>query len=285
MDTTNFNGAYAINDPDIIDSINGLLISDLDNSRELFIDNMYQWITNSKLNNVIGLNDYKYTNVINGTSEAFQMFFQRHREKSFKFLVGDFTMHKVTSNIMGIPWSWITDASQINEGDAVIISNPFSDFGDTHPMYNDAMERCTQLNVPVLVDCAYFGMCYDMNIDLKYSCIEEVVFSLSKTFPIINARCGISFRKNAIDDSIAFANQNGIVNLFGVGLGNYCISNWNADYISNKYKYKQQEICKELNITPTKCVIFGLGNGREFNRGNTTTRLCISDILIEKKRS
>ena len=279
MAMTNFKGAYAVADDEIINSINNLLIGDLDNSRESFIDGMYQWIMDSKLNTVTGLNNYKYTNVINGTSESFQMFFQRHHEKSFKFFVGDFTMHKITSNHMDVPWNWITDPSQINEGDAVIISNPFSDFGDTHPMYNDTMDRCTALNVPVLVDCAYFGMCYDMDIDLNHDCIEEAVFSLSKTFPIINARSGVSFRKIYIDDSIEFANQQGIINLFGVGLGNYCISNWSADHIPNKYKYKQQEICKELNITPTNCVIFGLGNDKEYNRGNDTTRLCISNEL------
>ena len=281
MAILNFKGAAAIVDQSVIDSINTVSIGELNTSSETFIEGMRQWIGNSKLNTIIGLDTYTHSNVINGTSEAFQMFFQRHHTKSFKFFVGDFTMHKVTSNIMNVSWEWITKASQINEGDAVIMSNPFSDFGDTHQEYDKVMERCSSLDVPVLVDCAYFGMCYDIEIDLNHGCIEEVVFSLSKTFPIINARCGVSFRRELIDDSIEFANQHGIVNLFGVGMGNYCISNWTSDFIPNKYRSTQDKLCTALNMTPSKCVIFGLGNDIDYNRGNDTSRLCISKELVQ----
>ena len=60
-----------------------------------------------------------------------------------------------------------------------------------------------------------------------------------------------------------------------------------TDYIQNKYYRKQLEICKELNIQPSKCVIFGITDNRdkrfdEYNRGTDWRRVCISEKLGEK---
>jgi hypothetical protein len=56
---------------------------------------------------------------------------------------------------------------------------------------------------------------------------------------------------------------------------------FDADYIPLKYKDKQIEICKELNVEPSSCVIFGIDHNdkfNEYNRGRDTNRLCFSMI-------
>ena len=71
----------------------------------------------------------------------------------------------------------------------------------------ELLNICDSWNVPVLIDMAYFGMCHDIEIDLSHKCIEEVTFSLGKTFPIIGARAGMRLQKTDVDDPVLFANQ------------------------------------------------------------------------------
>lgn len=253
---------------------------------EKFIERFGRWIRKSKLNNIKGMDAFPHVTQTNGTSEAFQMFIQRHSNtRTFKFFKGDFMMHKVASNNAKVGWSWIYNYSEIQEGDALIISCPFSDTGSEHNDMKQILDWCTANEVPVLIDMAYFGMCYNININLDQPCVEEVTFSLGKTFPIIGARAGIRIQRKEIDDPVLFANQHGIVNNFGAMIGDVCLEGWGPDYIPNKYMKAQMIVCNQLEIKPTKCVIFGLSNHEEhykFNRGNDLTRLCLSKLLVEE---
>ena len=62
---------------------------------------------------------------------------------------------------------------------------------------------------------------------------------------------------------------------------------FDADYIPLKYKDKQIEICKELNVEPSSCVIFGIDYNNkfnEYNRGRETNRLCFSMIWDGRRK-
>ena len=194
-------------------------------------------------------------------------------------------MHKVASNNINAEWKWIYNYGQVKEGDAVIISCPFSDTGRVKEDMRELLEWCSSIKVPVLIDMAYFGMCYGISINVDQPCVEEVTFSLGKTFPIIGARAGIRLQRTEIDDAVLFANQHGIVNNFGAMIGEYAMSCWSPDYIANKYMKDQLIICNQLELKPTNCIIFALTDKTEyeqFNRGNNLTRLCISKLLVEQ---
>jgi len=289
-------GAYAIQDIEITASLqqyvtqpevwNNFFVADgVTGLEKQFVDKMRNWIWSSTENTLTGLENFQHGTMTHGTSEAFQMFMMRHHDKNFRFLKGDFMMHKVASNVMGNNWKWIYDANEITVGDAVIISIPFSDFGTAHPQHIKLLEKCSALNVPVLIDCAYFGMCYGMEIDLNYKCIEEVTFSLGKTFPIIGSRCGVRYQRTEVDDAVTFANQHGIVNNFGALVGLHCIEQYSADFIVTKYRAVQQQVCKDLGVDATNCILFATSNDdkySDYNRGNDTTRLCISKLIQDQ---
>ena len=289
-------GAYTIQDREITSSLqqfvaqpdiwsNFFVADGITGLEKQFVDKMREWVTASKENTLTGLEDFPYGTMTHGTSEAFQMFMMRHNDRNFKFFKGDFMMHKVAGNVMGNKWQWIIDANEVTVGSAIIISIPFSDFGATHPQHIKLLERCSALNIPVLLDCAYFGMCYDMDIDLNYSCIEEVTFSLGKTFPVIGSRCGVRFQRTEIDDAVTFANQHGIVNNFGALVGLHCIEQYTADFIATKYRAVQQRVCDALGVDPTNCILFATSSNDKYsayNRGNSTTRLCISKQIQDE---
>jgi len=159
------NGGYAIQDKAITSELRDFCESTYEwrdffaadgvtDHREKFIEIFGRWIRSSELNTIDGLDAFSHVTQTNGTSEAFSMFMQRHIDKNFKFFKGDFMMHKVACNNMNANWEWIYNYGQITEGDAVIISCPFSDTGRLKEDMHELLEWCTINNVPVLIDMA-----------------------------------------------------------------------------------------------------------------------------------
>lgn len=252
--------------------------------QEEYQEQFRRWIYSSKLNN-IKFGNLNYSCITNGTSEAFAMFMLRHNQRRFKFFQGDFMMHKVASNVADVDWEWIDDNGTIEYGDALIVSCPFSDTARFPHDFDRWMDLANKCEVPVLLDMAYFGTCLNIDIDTeRYPAIEEICFSLGKTFPIIGARAGIRYQKTLVDDPVTFANQNGIVNNFACKIGTHCMNNWNPDYIPHKYYDAYYDLCSAHDLLLTNSVLWALTDDakyKDINRGNETTRLCVSNFVKE----
>ena len=44
------------------------------------------------------------------------------------------------------------------------------------------------------------------------------------------------------------------------------------------------KVCRENNLEPTDCIMFGIGGNEwaEYNRGNETNRVCVSELIRDK---
>lgn len=285
-----YRGITAIYDEQVLESIdsiaheNGFLLDALtdDDIIEEFITRYQSWLLDTKLNTIDGLHNFKYISPTLGTTQSFDAFYLKHSERRFCVFAGEYTYHKVA--LKQKQYHVLKDVSELCENDAFIISSPFSDYGNEHPLLEDALERCTELGIPALMDCAYFGACNDMHFNFNYSCIETVVFSLSKTFPVAHLRIGIRFNKNYDDDGIDILKQVDYTNRFGAAIGKRLMDMYTPDYIYEKYNRKQKDVCNRLNVSPSKCVLIGIGGENWFslNRGNTWNRLCLSNELAKR---
>ena len=294
-------GGFAIQDPEITQYLsdklsaydwNSFLVNDgkLSDTQEEYKSTFRHWIENSK-NNTINLGPFTHTTITNGTSEAFQMFMQRHSHRTFRFRAGEFMMHKVTANNMNLDWSWIHNYHSPEEytpHDALIISVPYSNScsHESVDQLKSMLVHCNKLKIPVLLDFAYFGTTTDLHVDLSdsiYDCVEDVSFSLGKTYPLIGARPGIRFQRKLTDDAVFFANQNGIVNNFACVSGILAMNKFDADYIYNKYHERAEDIAYILNATVSCSTIFLTSMDTKWNSINRVeheqTRLCISNLL------
>mgnify|MGYP001188251798 FL=1 len=66
------------------------------------------------------------------------------------------------------------------------------------------------------------------------------------------------------------------------------MNHYEFDYNNNQYKDRQIEICKELKINPSKCVLFGNASPNHneygsYDRGTSWRRVCISSLLGDMK--
>ena len=64
----------------------------------------------------------------------------------------------------------------------MVISVPFSDNGYIHPDTQEILETCNKLEIPVLIDLAYYNLARGIDFNLDEPCISTFTFSLSKGF-------------------------------------------------------------------------------------------------------
>jgi hypothetical protein len=279
-----FGSAFSIQDPETLKVLSEPLdISCIHSSTIIdeYLNSYDSWIKSTQKNTFIGLDQFKYKCYSNGTSESFDKFYLFNSRRRFRCFSGEYMYHKLAWR-NGFLWKYLED-DELRENDAVVISLPFADTGDKHILYDSLMDQCTKLGVPVLVDCAYFGICEDVEFNLTYPCITEVTFSLSKTFPVAYARIGIRYSKIDTDDTMFVYGKIHYNNKLGAHLGIKYLTKFSPDYISNKYKQKQKEFCEVLNVKPSKIVLFGIGGDewKEYNRGGNTNRLSFHKQYID----
>ena len=98
-----------------------------------------------------------------------------------------------------------------------------------------------------------------VDIDLSASCINQITFSLSKTFPVQCAKVAIRLSKAKLRDPMQMSNDENISNRISAGLGTEIMNNFPINYMVKKYQHLQLEWCKKLNLQPTNVVHFAIG--------------------------
>lgn len=280
-----FGSAFAIQDPETMRILRqNYNLTDL-NSDSIIDEYLHEydtWIKSSTSNVFTGLEDFAYKCYSNGTTEAFDKFYMKNAKRRFRCFKGEYMYHKLAWRDK-FDWQYLEDAP-LHKNDAVVISLPFADTGDKHSDYHELMRKCSNMEVPVLVDCAYFGACRNIHIDVAYPCITDVTFSLSKTFPVAYARIGMRYTRDDNDDTMFVYHKINYNNKIGALIGLEYFKSFTPDYIPQKYLDKQMDFCNTLGVEPSKTVLFGvdyLGQYKEYNRGGPSNRLSFHKQYIK----
>ena len=265
----------------IKENINGNnLYNDL---REEYCNSYSDWIQSTKINNLKGLGSFKSIQYSYGTTESFDVFNLNNINKRVRCFRGDYIYHMLSWR-KDFDWLYIED-DDIRENDAVIMSVPFSDYGDIHPQTDYVLDKCDKLGAPVFIDSAYMIISRDIDFNFDRECIQNVGFSMSKGFYGAELmQLGLRYSKEYIDDTLEIKNSSSSRNPVGMSVGLKIINKYEVDRLTNIYKQRQKQICEELNIVPTKCVVFGMADKNHsdfgnFNRGTDARRVCISSLM------
>ena len=245
-----------------------------------YINTFDKWIKSSKNNHLKYLDNYSSKKFINGTIQAFDHFYLKHHKLRFRFYQGEFMYHKASMK-NNLKWEWMnTDTLRL--GDAVIISVPFSDIGTVHPNLYNILDECETLKIPVLLDMAYYPITKNINLNLNYTCINTICFSLSKAFDGAQwLRCGIRYERYDTDDGIDIYNSVDMTPRITMKISIALMNEFSVDYNWDTYGLKYNEVCQKYNLQKTDCILFGLGGNTysDYNRGGNANRVCISKLL------
>ena len=165
------------------------------------------------------------------------------------------------------------------------MSAPFSDSGDIHPQTDFILNICDELDVTVFIDCAYMIIARDIDFDFNRECIQGVSFSMSKGFyGAEKLRIGLRLTRDYQDDPVEVFNSMQMLNTVGVHVGQKIIDNYSVDYNTETYRDKQEELCNQLKIGYSKCVLFGITDKnhpqfKDFDRGTDYRRVCLSSLM------
>lgn len=282
-----FGGAAFVPDPALVRKLENINISawltDTDISQR-YLEKFRSWILSSKNNRIHGLENYPFAVQTNATTEAFDKFYIANHTRRFRCFRGEYMYHQAVWRNNWPDWRYIDD-EPIQANDAVVVSFPFADTGGKHQDLDRVLAQCDELGVPVLIDCAYFGICGNLEFDFDHPSITAVTFALSKTFPVPNARIGIRFTKQDDDDGCFVYQKTNYTNRISAGMGLEFMESWGPDYIFDSYRSAQVGFCDQLGVAPSDTVIFGIGDERyqQYNRGGKTNRLGFQKYLADGK--
>lgn len=249
----------------------------------IFLEKFKKWLYNSKNNKIVGLESFNNLSCTYGTAQSFDEWYFKNNKKRLRILKGDFFYHKIcTENKIDFCYY---EESELDKNDFMVISVPFSDSGNEPDNIDNILKKCDELKIPVLIDCAYMIMAGGISLNLNYDCIKCVSFSFTKGFyGCERLRIGIRFKKDTIEDGIDIANSMYMISPIGLNVAIDLMNKFNFDFIYDKYRKTQLQICKENNLIPSKCVIFGIGNDSDsnlniFSRGTSYRRICLSEFM------
>jgi len=231
---------------------------------------------------------FKHACFTNATTESFAHFYVRYRDnRRLRLKKCEYYYHQMMNRLWyNGRFAWL-DEDQLRPGDVLLLSIPFSDTGDVPDNLDSILDQCDELDIPVMLDLAYMNLAdvstFPYVIDFARPCIKYVVSSLSKVFPVEYNRIGIRLQKEINEDQLYVVNEKhyNYINLSSAYIGNGMMQRFPSNYMFNKYREQQLEMCKQLDLEPSPCFIFGIDHNNrypEYNRGGSTNRLCFSRV-------
>ena len=248
-----------------------------------FLELYPKWIASSKLNSFTGLENFPNRYVSVGVTQAIDDFviWTLKNKKRLRTLKGEYGyVYEVSPDVE------ITrvDDLPLAHGDALIISCPFSSFGDIHPRWQEIIDTCNTLDIPVFVDCAFFGTCIDITVDFSDPCFDTVAFSPTKGLNCGNFRTGIAFSKRQGIDCFldVLSKWHHGVHLH-TAMAYELMKNYSPDTIPLIYQQAQHAVCEHYGLTPTKTMHLALGDEQwsHFNRETVANRVGLKFAIYD----
>ncbi len=247
------------------------------------------WIMSSKFNKIKGLEIFDHKQVSLGTTQALDWwhYYCRANNLRLRMFRGEYPYNR--DALLEGQWTWERniDDADLRKGDAVIISLPFSGTGRQHEKWEWLMDKCNELDIPVFVDMAWYGTCWDINVNLNKHCIKQVAFSTTKGLSCGNWRAGIVFSKWDIGSlAIQTEWQHGVH--LNCAIANELMENFTPDTIPKKYKESHEAVCKHYDFETTNVVHIAIAPSEEyrhFNRDEKYNRVNIRDAIKRHRKT
>jgi len=242
------------------------------------------WIAQSQLNHITGLDDFAYADFAQGTTQAFDQFALRHgHQRVIAWFKGDFAYHRCVGK--KLRHRELDHWAELSPDHALIMSLPFSALGTMHTDFQQIMDRCNELHIPVCLDLAYWGISKQIHLALDHwPCVQEITCSLSKPFHTLERhRVGIRFSRLYLDDGISMLNEVGMQNPWSMSLAMHFMQEFSCDWNWQQHQDHYVDLCAQLQLNTTDTIIFGISHDpsyQDFNRGIPMThRVCLSSLL------
>ena len=263
------------------------------NSSDEFLELYPKWIQSSKLNKFEGLDAFPDKYVSLGTTQALDWWQYWCIANGYELTMfrGEYPYNRDVWLQSDINWCDSIDDAGLSQGQAVVVSVPFSGNGRKHEKWDWLMEECNKKNIPVLVDCAWFGTCFGIEVNLDEPCIKMVVFSTGKGLSCGSWRSGIVFSRLEDNEKCSLAVQSewkhGIH--LNVAIANCLMNRFSPDTMPAKYMHSHKAVCDHYGFETTNTIHVALApetpEWESYHRDRTYNRVNIAKALKRYKAS
>ena len=218
--------------------------------RKDFADTYERWLKASTVAPVTGLEQFDVRYMVNGVTQAYDIFFYEQKGRRFRVPKGEYPYVALSVK----DWAFLED-DELRPNDAVAISCPFYATGGVPHGFTELLDRCQELGVPVFVDAAYYGTVYGVSFDFSHPAIDAVSFSLSKPFCIQSYRVGLMLTKRKLGYLEEIQMAANYFNRVGSYVGMKLMNTFDADYLPLKYQARHREVCYALGLLPSHSIM------------------------------
>ena len=238
-------------------------------TRKKFIEKADHWFKSTSLNSLSGWEQFDNIDYTLGCAH----FIDSTAAKN-KWDIQVLPLEYATYKLMGIQQ---TEIGNLLPEVPLFVTVPNWHFGGLRPEWNNLIEECTEKNIPMHIDFAWFITAKNINIDLNHDCVKSFAMSFSKYGMTWN-RCGLRWSKQRTVDSITIENhyyQNTNINTLSAGI--HFMNTIPMDYLWNNYTDINEYVCNILDLTPTNIFHVAIDN-------QTGNRVGIGKILSQLAR-
>lgn len=216
-------------------------------TNQQFIPLAKEWFKSTKLNDIQGWNEFSCVDVIMGCTHFIESFVLKYGWDGMQVLPGDYSYY-------GLMGKFGTEAGNLEPHKPLIVSLPNWKYADLRPDWESVLRECETKDIDIHIDFAWITTARDIQIDLNHPNIKSFAMSMSK-YALQWNRVGLRWARQRTMDSVSIFNQYyGDVNSGITSCGAFMIDNIPRDYGWNTYKDLHYQVCKDLNLIPTKMV-------------------------------
>ena len=248
-----FVGSLAPQCQDIIDSINGLALQDLrlplkPNDRTL-IENWINRSSRINLSNFDKMEHFTYTNGIVDCLNSFitdteSLYLPSKVYYFYRELLGD--KNVTIKDLQNDP---------IEENSKVLLELP-APWYETKDLMQKIKEAKSK-NCLIALDLTWLPISRD-NIDLDLQDVDQIFFSMNKTWPIQDFRPAFRWSKTRINDAQTFQWDHCTYPKISANVFMHLIQQFELDYVFDKYRPLAVEIMRHFDLEPTSVLWFTL---------------------------
>lgn len=274
-----FTGSLAPEDKDIHEHINNLDIKQLrDPVRTDEKQNIQNWINRSsriKLTNFDALPNFTFANGINDSIDSFI-----HRAKKLYlakkkyFFVGEMLDEHV-DNIKD-PY---TDT--IEPGSDVLLEFPSPWYPVEHTM--KVITEAKSKNCNIGLDMIWMPLSKQA-LDLDLGLVDEIFFSMNKTWPVYDIRPGFRWSRRRINDLQTLQTEHCTYQKIQPNIFLSLVKQFEFDFVYDKYKPMVDDVVKTFDLRPNHILWFTHdGKKRHDEEAHTSRHLDLDEFVCVKK--
>jgi hypothetical protein len=243
-----------LSDQRIESAIQDILSGKVDND---ITDNVYtnfkhetkNWILNSKLNKLTGLDSFNRVDIINGCTQFIDNLYM---QGPVQVLRGDYKYHER----LGL--AYVKDIGSLISDIPLVIAMPFPSIGAPHRDMGEILYEAETKNIPVHIDGAWITCCRDITFNFCHPSIASVGISLSKGLGLGWNRIGLRWTRQHKPDSVTIMNDFHMNNRALAMIGLHFIRNFTTDYLWSTHGDQYYKVCRDFNLQPTNSVYLAL---------------------------